>query len=146
MEPTNAAAESDVAEGSPRNPAAVMILGEPRTPAPPTGTATGTATAARNRPLAVSSEALASIVRSLVASKEAKLQVQYDEDDEVPGTSSGGLHKPAEGEDEALYQEAIAMLREELARLTDQMMTETDVAARIRQQVGGMAFDTRIDL
>ena len=38
------------------------------------------------------------------------------------------------------------MLREELARLTDQMMTETDVAARIRQQVGGMAFDTRIDL
>ena len=148
---TKAAAEPDVGETSPRNSPAAATSGEPRTTAPPTEPAVatgavpvaGTGAAAGNRPpLSVSSEALASIVRSLVASKEAKLQVRHDDDDEGPEIPGEGLHTSVEeeGEDEALYQEAIAMLQEELARLTEQMMTETDVAARIRQQVGCMGY------
>ena len=147
---------SDVSEGNPQNVPVAATSCEPRTTAPATDIAAAavetpisrTVAASGNRsPLSVSSEALASIVRSLIASKEAMLQVQHSDDDEGPGILGGGPHQSVEeGEDEALYQEAIAMLQEELARLTEQMTTETDVAARIRQQVGGMAFDTRIAL
>lgn len=79
----------------------------------------------------VSREALASIVSSLVASKQSKIMALYD-DPEAEGASHSNNHD----DEEELYRNAIAMLQEELAKLTDQMTAETDVAARIRQQVG----------
>lgn len=88
--------------------------------------------------VAVSEEALASIVRSLVASRHSKLVERFDED--APGSVNArhiDVERLDEEEDEELYRNAIAMLQEELAKLTDQMMSETDVAARIRQEVGG---------
>ena len=161
MSSITATAALDAAEESPGKPLGspeAGASGEPRGTAAPkdiaaasvlvsvAGATTG-AFAGNRPPRPVSSEALASIVRSLVASKEAKLQVRYGEEDGDPRVSDEGVQKLVqEGDDEELYQEAIAMLQEELAKLTEQMMSETDVAARIRQQVGGMISDTRDEL
>ena len=98
---------------------------------PTTATITTTTPHTTTKPV-VSREALASIVNSLVAAKQSKIMALYD-DPEAQGAS----HSNANNDDEEdLYRDAIAMLQEELAKLTDQMMSETDVAARIRQQVG----------
>ena len=112
-------------------PGDVATSSEPPNASGDPATATTTTPHTTTKPV-VSREALASIVDSLVAAKQSKIMALYD-DPEAQGAS----HSNANNDDEEdLYRDAIAMLQEELAKLTDQMMSETDVAARIRQQVG----------
>ena len=112
-------------------PGDVATSSEPPNASGDPATATTTTPHTTTKPV-VSREALASIVNSLVAAKQSKIMALYD-DPEAQGAS----HSNANNDDEEdLYRDAIAMLQEELAKLTDQMMSETDVAARIRQQVG----------
>jgi hypothetical protein len=65
--------------------------------------------------------ALEGIVDSLIASKEKK-----------------GMGGPtsANTEDVDLYHDAIRLLQEELAKIVDEMVRETDVASRIKREVG----------
>jgi hypothetical protein len=79
----------------------------------------------------VSRESLAAVVNALVASqhsKEASRQQQQQQ--------SGAHQDQGDDDEEELYRDAISMLQEELAKLTDEMVSENDLAKKLRASVG----------